>query len=111
MANSNGTEVYTANYPRLTANTLTLTLQNPVQQLPASVVPEGVGVLIKSDPGNPPTSIILVDGIRPGPTSYPLTVNEEKLFYVKNTSELWVGARTPIPAPGGLTICYIHEAD
>lgn len=110
MASSKATEVFIKNHKRLVANTLLLTVSDPTQRLPASAVPDSVGVLVKSDPGNPVTSIILVDGVRISPNSYPLVPNEEKVFYVDDTSEIWVGSRTPIPA-NGLLICFIHESD
>ena len=110
MAGPNAQEVFIVNHPKIYANTLTLTPNDPVQQLPASVVPDDVGVVVKSDPGNPATSIILVDGRRISVSSYPMVPNENTVLYPKNTDEIWVGARTPIPA-AGLVICFIHEMD
>jgi len=110
MPNPNEVQVYVANHPKIYCNTVTLTTQNPMQALPGKKVPDNVGVVVKSDPSNPVGSIILVDGLRPSATSYPLAPSDNITLYPQDDSEIWVGSRNPIPA-GGLIIDIIHEVD
>jgi len=108
--NHPGEQVFVENSKRPYANVVILTAQQPRQQLPALHIPNDREIVIMSNPGNPPLSIILVDGQQVSSTSYPLVPGQEVNYQVKDASSVFVGSVGPFP-PGGLIVNYTVEQD
>lgn len=89
-------------------NAITLTAKNPKQQLPGLAIPDGRALVIRSNPLNPALSVVLVDGISPSGTSWPLSRGESVSYHVKNASALWVGTDGALLP---LTVNYTVEVD
>jgi len=108
--NNPGAEVFIENSKKPYANVVILTAQQPRQQLPALHIPNDREIVIMSNPGNPPLSIVLVDGQQVSNTSWPLVPGQEVNYQVKDASSVFVGSVGPFP-PGGLIVNYTVEQD
>ena len=114
MADNEGTaplvQAFIENSKKPYANVVILTAQQPRQQLPALHIPNDRAIVLMSNPGNPPLSIILVDGQQVSNTSYPLVPGQDVSYRVKDASSIFVGSVGPFPA-GGLIVNYTVEQD
>jgi hypothetical protein len=111
MAGPNAREVYIANHRSLMANIVTLTPEQPNTHLPSQKVPDGVAVVVKSNPGNPPASQILVDGKPATPTSFPLLPGDSIPYYVDDCEKIFVSVLTFPPGVTSLIVNYTVEID
>ena len=111
MASPNAREVYVANHRSLMANIVTLTPQQPIQPLPAQKIPDGVAVVVKSNPGNPTGSQILLDGKPITPTSFPLLPGDSIPYKEKDCSAIYVGVLTFPPGVTSMIVNYTVEID
>ena len=103
-------QAFIENSNRVYANVVTLTAQQPRQQLPALHIPNDRAITIMSNPSNPPLSIVLIDGQQVSATSYPLVPGQDYSYKVKDASSIFVGSIGPFP-PGGLIVNYTVEQD
>ena len=110
MGNASGVQAYVENSNRPYANRVILTAQQPRQQLPALPIPNDRAIVLLANPGNPPLSIILVDGQQVSDTSFPLVPGQPLEYKVKDASSIYVGSLGPFPA-GGLIVNYTVEID
>jgi len=108
--NTPGAQVFVENSNRPYANVVILTQQQPRQQLPALPIPNDRSIVIMSNPGNPPLSIVLVDGHQVSNTSWPLVPGQPVEYKVKDASSVFVGSVGPFPA-NGLIVNYTVEQD
>ena len=105
-------QVYISNHKSLYANTVTLTPDQPNQQIPAYLIPDDVGIAVKNDPVNPMGLLVRVDGKRVTSTSWPLVNGESIILRVTDASAVWVGVVGPFPTGvSQIIVDYVFEID